>query len=257
MHACTALNKQYVQHMTASLYQDPTLAWPRALLGLLSVAASDSIASCRPLARMAVVLVGDLLPGLISALLELHDAARVGGHPHLAHIEMLCREAGVVFDNCVRLLLSSIDHPERPLGSLTALNQALQHHQQHHVLDRVADTTLTPGWFLPFRVKQDHIGAVGFLKVAPLMGKMEAFKNYFAGRGGEGGGGGGDSAATGGMSCVQGLCASVSVLQQLQLSGTWVTGRSELRDALTRVCAGDLKSISFGVYWHAQISHAR
>lgn len=100
---------------------------------------SDACAGCRPLARMSVVLYAEFLPMVIS--------------PDAGDMERLQLQATIL-----RRLFSSLLHAE-PTAAPSPLSSTLQ--SDCGTLDSLSQQ----GGWLPFRVKQDHIGAVSIRKV--------------------------------------------------------------------------------------------
>lgn len=146
VHLCSALSAQCAQE--ASDHVRTALAGPAESLDsqrsscgsdvlqlLSSVTTIPQFRSCRPLARMAVVFISDIIPNLV-----LETFAKARGQeediPIIAAVRQLLRDA-------MWTMIHSLQHSE----------------------EAPMDCPL-----MPFRVKQDHIGVVGLLKLAPAFG---------------------------------------------------------------------------------------
>jgi hypothetical protein len=126
---------------------DESLSWHTAMMQFLSTLSSSVHENCavfqRSLAKMIVIIIGDLLPCLCDTNLFSRMSAVVGvDSPVLgnyrAGLPGLCVQ-------CLSALLLTSDHREV-------------------VLDKAVDTSEQAMDMLPFRVKQDHIGFVSLLK---------------------------------------------------------------------------------------------
>lgn len=130
--------------------QSNCAALQTAALDLLTaLIAEDVCTACRPLCRMAVVILAEFLPSFTSAE---HIALR---------------------DVALYRLLCSLQHPEAAFETsrlpeslaLIMTGSDVPVFSAKTGVDRLS----CQGNWLAFRVKQDHIGAVSFLKVLGLM----------------------------------------------------------------------------------------
>jgi uncharacterized protein YaaW (UPF0174 family) len=150
LHLISALTKTIKEMIAASSF---AAGWQTAMtqfLGVLSALGADeclSIIRYRSLARMIVVIVGDLLPSICNLQLiqRLAQAVAIGKNNTMmsADTDDWRLSLPALYINCfLALLACSYDHAEVVNGPTTSVH----------------------GDLLPFRVKQDHIGIVSVLK---------------------------------------------------------------------------------------------
>lgn len=156
LHSVTAITKNVMLAATSTAFAVPSRESTETefvlVLQLLQILNEAEAASCRPVARMGVILIGELLPKAIQF--------------HLTHSSTLRNVPPGSWESYFSasmktIVYSILVHCEEPFESSTG---------------RPQEVLLKCGSRLPFRIKQDHIGAVSMLKVMEGMGGV-LFRN--------------------------------------------------------------------------------
>jgi len=168
LHALTAITKHIQSEVRSSTSAD-LLQSTFTLASLIT--ADDLCSACRPLGRMCVVLYAELAPIFLELLQRIavtaDNGAVVDKEAKIVSVVQVLRAM------MLRLLLS-LYHPEapfnpqRPLPACIAVVQSVPNSCIFLLgSDRSSvnlDYLCLEGSFVPFRVKQDHIGAVSLQK---------------------------------------------------------------------------------------------
>eukprot|EP00981_Chlorochromonas_danica_P010472 scaffold3243_cov173-Ochromonas_danica.AAC.5 len=171
LHAFSAVTKDYQVALLLLLHRPDCLATFYQLFDRLT---DDVCLYCRPLSRLIILILSDLLGEKLGSWLVGGGGgggggAGGGGVAMLeADLPLLLQSADVIVATIAKwkkALLVSFLHGEEEVLHLLPTPPPPAHYHYHYRLYQL----MTIAAALPYRVKQDHIGAVCALKVLPLL----------------------------------------------------------------------------------------